>query len=118
MEQAKTKISLAYSQLDGIFTKKEAWTLYKFAAYAETIGWCMLLFGIFSKVNEWPLHEWSLAIGGYFHGLIFIFYLFIVFFAHRSMNWTFWQFVWAEVVGNVPFGALAFEQYIKRRFKR
>lgn len=118
MELVKTKITLAYAQLDGIFTKKEAWALYKFAAYAETVTWVMLLFGIFSKVNQWPLYEWSLAIGGYAHGLVFIFYVFIVFFTHRSMKWSVWHMLWAEALCNVPFGALAFEQYIVRKFKR
>lgn len=118
MESVKTKLSFAYARLDNIFTEKEAWTLYTFIAYAETIGWCLLLFGIFSKVNTWPLYDWALGIGGYVHGIIFVTYVLIVFFAHRSMKWNVWQFLAAEALSNVPFGALAFEQYITRKFKR
>lgn len=118
MEDVKYKVSSAYSQLDGIFTQKEAWALYKFAAYAETIGWMLLIFGIISKVNKWPLYEWSLGIGGYVHGIIFVFYVLIVFFAHRSMKWNIRELIAAEVLSNIPFGALAFERYITKKFKR
>ena len=118
MEIIKQKATYAYDQLDNIFVNKEAWALYKFAAYAETIGWMLLLFGIVSKVNKWPLYEWSLGIGGYIHGIIFVFYILIVFFAHRSMKWNIKQFVAAEVLSNVPFGALVFERYITKKFKR
>ncbi|MBI3889640.1 DUF3817 domain-containing protein [Candidatus Saccharibacteria bacterium] len=118
MDTIKTKATNAYDQLDNIFTQKEAWALYTFAAYAETIGWMLLLFGIFSKINKWPLYEWSLGIGGYIHGIIFVFYILIVFFAHRSMKWNIKQFVAAEVLSNIPFGALAFERYITKKKRR
>ncbi len=118
MEAFKDRATNAYDQLDNIFSKKEAWALYTFAAYAETIGWMLLLFGIISKINQWPLYEWSLGIGGYIHGVIFVFYILIVFFAHRSMKWNIKQFIAAEVLSNVPFGALVFERYITKKFKR
>ncbi len=118
MEIVKQRAAKAYAQLDSVFTPKEAWTLYRFAAYAETIGWTLLLFGIVSKANKWPLYEWSLGIGGYIHGVIFVFYVLIVFFAHRSMKWNVKQFIAAEVLSNVPFGALVFERYIAKKFRR
>ena len=109
---AKTHFWWAYDQIDNIFTPREAWGLFKIAAYAETIGWSLLITGIVFKKFTWPLHDWILPLAGSFHGLVFIFYVLIVLFAHRSMNWRFRHFVIAEVLGNVPFGALAFEKWI------
>lgn len=118
MEAVKHTTYTLYRQLDGVFTQREAWWLYKGAAYAETITWMGLIFGIVSKVYKWPLYGWTLPILGSIHGLVFIYYLFIVFFAHRSMKWSFWQMLWAEALCNVPFGALVFERYIIRKFRR
>lgn len=104
-----------YEGLGTLFTAKEAWGLYIPTAYAETISWCGLLLGIGSKVMKWPISEWLLPILGSIHGLIFIWYIFIIFFTHRSMKWSFCQMVWAEALCNVPFGALVFERYITRK---
>lgn len=105
----------AYDQIDNIFTPRDAWGLFKIAAYAETIGWSLLITGIVFKKFSWPLHDWILPLAGSLHGLVFIFYVLIVLFAHRSMNWRFRHFVVAEVLGNVPFGALVFERYIIKK---
>ncbi|RYX78867.1 DUF3817 domain-containing protein [bacterium] len=112
---ARTYFWWAYDQIDNIFMPREAWGLFKIAAYAETIGWSLLITGIVFKKFTWPLHDWILPLAGSFHGLVFIFYVLIVLFAHRSMNWRFRHFVIAEVLGNIPFGALVFERYIVKK---
>lgn len=117
MDAVKTKMLSFYDQIDNVFTPKEAWYLFRMATILETIGWSLLIFGILSKRNEWWLYDWSLGIGGSMHGVFVIFYVLIVFFAHRSMKWTFRQFVAAEILCNIPLGAVVFERYITRALK-
>ena len=94
----------AYNALDGIFTDKEAWTLFKWSAFAETFGWTCLIFAIISVKLNWPYADTYLALGGSIHGILYLFYLFIVIFAHRSMKWSVWRFIFAELISVVPYG--------------
>lgn len=103
-----------YRQLDGIFTAKEAWTLFKVSAILETIGWTLLIIGIVFDELKWPLHGWILPLGGSIHGIFVIGYMFIVFFAHRSMKWSAWRMLVGEAVSVIPYGALVFEQWAIR----
>jgi integral membrane protein len=107
----------AYNALDNIFTDKEAWGLFRIAAFVETFGWTCLIIGITSVKLQWPQHEAILAVSGSIHGILYIFYIFIVIFAHRSMKWSFWRFLWAGAVSVVPYGALVFEAWVARRRK-
>ncbi len=115
----KHKTAHAYHKLDGIFTDREAWGLFKIAAFVETIGWTLLIIGIVFDEFRWPHHSAILAVSGSIHGMLYIFYVFIVFFGHRSMSWGIWRFIVAELVSIVPYGALVFEQWVayKRRSK-
>jgi len=107
----------AYSALDNIFTDKEAWTLFKWAAFLETFGWTLLIIGIVFSYNKWAGHDAVLAVAGSIHGIFYIGYLFIVIFGHRSMNWSVWRFIFAELISVVPYGALAFELWVAHRRK-
>lgn len=104
-----------YDSLNGVFTDKEAWFLFKTSALLETIGWTLLIIGILFSVYKWPLYDYVLPIAGSLHGIFYIMYVLIVFFAHRSMKWSFWRFVVAEAVSVAPFAAWAFEQWVARR---
>ena len=108
----------AYAALDGIFTDKEAWGLFRLAAFAETFGWTCLLFAITANVLDWPFADTYIAIGGSIHGILFLFYLFIVVFAHRSLKWGIWRFLFAMAISNVPYGALVFELWVSQRRKK
>lgn len=107
----------AYRALDNIFTDKEAWLLFKWAAFVETFGWTCLLIGIAAIVFKWPYAETYIALGGSVHGILYLFYLFIVIFAHRSMKWSVWRFIFAELISVVPYGALIFELWVANRRK-
>jgi integral membrane protein len=105
----------AYDILDNIFTDKEAWGLFKLAAFVETFGWMCLLIGIAAVKLQWPHNDVYLAISGSIHGIFYIFYIFIVIFAHRSLHWSKGRFLLAGAVSVVPFGALVFEAWVARR---
>ena len=108
----------AYDGLDNIFSDKEAWGLFKLAAFVETIGWTCLIIGILAVKFHWPYGDSYLAVGGSVHGIFYLFYLFIVIFAHRSMNWSVWRFAFAQLISVVPFGALVFEFWVASRRKK
>lgn len=105
----------AYEALDNIFTDKEAWFLFKSAAFLETFGWTVLIIGIIFSYNKWQEHNAVLAVAGSIHGIFYIAYLFIVIFGHRSMKWSVWRFIFAELISVVPYGALVFELWVAHR---
>lgn len=112
------KISVrAYDALDAIFTDREAWGLFKLAALVETVGWTCLIVGIIAVKLQWPRNDAYIAVAGSIHGILYLFYVFIVIFAHRSLKWSFWRFLFAEMISVVPYGALVFEGWVSHRRK-
>ena len=108
----------AYAALDAIFTDKEAWQLFKLSAYLETLGWTCLIVGIAAVVSVWPNAKVYIAIGGSIHGILYLFYIFIVIFAHRSLKWNIKRFLFAGFISVIPYGALVFEVWVAKRRKR
>lgn len=115
-----TIIQRIYAELDKVFTDREAWFLFRWAAWLETLGWTLLIVGIIFQINKWPGNDWLLAVGGSLHGLFVIAYMFIAFFAHRSFKpkWSFGKMLFAEAISIMPYGALAFELYEARQRTR
>lgn len=107
----------AYAALDGIFTEREAWFLFRAAAFAETFGWTCLIIGIIAIWSHWPGAANYIALGGSIHGVLYLFYLFIVIFAHRPLKWSVWRFIFAELISVVPYGALVLELWVAHRRK-
>jgi integral membrane protein len=108
----------AYAALDNIFTDKEAWGLFRLSAFVETFGWTCLIIGIIAVELQWPHNDAYIAVAGSIHGILYLFYLFIVIFTHRSLNWSVWRFMFAELISVVPYGALIFELWVSRRRKQ
>jgi len=115
--ELKARAKRAYKALDGIFSDKEAWGLFRIAAFSETFGWTCLIFAIVATKLNWPFADTYIALGGSIHGIFYLFYVFIVIFAHRSMKWSVWRFIFAELISNVPYGALVFELWVSHRRK-
>jgi integral membrane protein len=107
----------AYDGIDGIFSDKEAWMLFKVAAFVETFGWTCLIFAIVATKISWPYADTYIAVGGSIHGILYLFYVFIVIFTHRSLKWSVWRFLFAEAISVVPYGALVFEWWVSHRRK-
>jgi integral membrane protein len=117
MESMKHTAIKAYNALDNIFTNKEAWDLFRLSAFVETFGWTCLIVGITAVKLQWTYSDAILAVSGSIHGIFYICYIFIVIFAHRSMKWSFWRFLFAGAVSVVPYGALVFERWVAHRRK-
>ena len=105
----------AYDALDGIFTDREAWGLFRIAAIVETIGWTCLLIGIAAVKFDWPRSDAYIAVGGSIHGIFYLFYVFIVIFGHRALGWSVGRFIFAQLISVVPYGALVFERWVAIR---
>lgn len=107
----------AITPLNNIFTEREAWALFRWAAWLETIGWAMLIVGIVFQVAKWPGESWILAIGASLHGMFVIFYMGVVFAAHRSFKprWSTLKMLVGECINAIPFAVLVFEQSEARR---
>lgn len=99
--------------LNNIFTDREAWFLFKWSAWFETIGWTMLLIGILFQVTMWPGESWILPVGASLHGMFVIAYMAIVFFAHRSFHckWSTLKMLIAELINIIPYAVLIFEHH-------
>jgi integral membrane protein len=108
----------AYAALDTIFTDEEAWKLFKLSAYLETVGWTCLLIGIAAIVFGWHDSKAYIAIGGSIHGILYLFYIFIIIFGHRSLKWSIKRFLFAGFISIIPYGALVFEIWVANRRKR
>lgn len=98
--------------LDSIFTDREAWALFKWTAWGETIGWTMLLIGILFRALGWPGESWLLPIGGSLHGMFVIAYMGAVFAVHRSFRrkWSTSKMIVAELINAIPYAVLVLEQ--------
>jgi integral membrane protein len=118
LQTFKKRVATSYNALDNIFSDKEAWLLFRIAAILETIGWILLVTGIIFTIKQLPQHETVLALSGSIHGIFYIFYIFIIIFAHRSLKWGVWRFLISGAVSTFPFGALLFEKWEARRRKR
>ena len=105
----------AYDTLEHVFTDKEAWGLFRVAAFVETFGWICLLIGITAVSQDWPRSDAYIAVGGSIHGIFYLFYVFIVIFGHRAMSWSLGRFGFAQLISVIPFGALVFEFWVAHR---
>lgn len=106
----------AITPLNNIFTDREAWFLFRWSAWLETVGWTMLLIGILFQVTQWPGESWILPIGASLHGMFVIAYMGIVFGAHRSFKprWSTLKMLVAECINIIPYAVLVFELYESR----
>lgn len=111
MQTIHLTLQRLYRDMDHIFTDREAWFLFRWAAWLETVGWTCLLIGILFQVAHWPGDTWLLPIGGSLHGMFVIAYMLVAFFAHRSFRrkWSLPKLLIAEVINMIPYGALVFE---------
>ena len=114
----KQTLRKAYDGLDNIFTDREAWGLFRVAAFLETFGWICLIIGIIAVNQHWYYDHAYIAVGGSIHGIFYLFYVFIVIFGHRAMKWSPWRFGFAQLISVIPFGALGFELWVADRRKK
>lgn len=99
------------------FTEAEAWMLFKLAAFAEAIGWTLLIAGILIARYVTPGNNDAVFIAGNIHGTIYLCYFVAPLVLYPSLGWSRWKSVSAVIAGVPPYGSLIFEQWAahKRR---
>ncbi|MFZ1301987.1 MAG: DUF3817 domain-containing protein [Candidatus Microsaccharimonas sp.] len=92
------------------FTDKEAWTIYRIFAFAEALGWSLLIGAIIYRSFDLPYYEAFISVAGRIHGMFFVAYFMVVVATARSMQWGIWRMGFAVLAGMPPLGSLVFEQ--------
>ena len=94
------------------FTDREAWTLFRVGAFAEAIGWTLLISGITYKHFGLPNNHDVLKILGQTHGTLFFSYFAALLAVARSLRLTRIQFGLALLASLPPYGTLVYEKYL------
>lgn len=100
------------------FTDKEAWMLFRLAAFTEAIGWTLLIGAIIYRSFSLPLADIFVSIAGTVHGVFFGLYFLFVLITARSMAWGPRQIISALLAGMPPYASLVFEQLMARHRKK
>jgi integral membrane protein len=93
------------------FTEREAWLLYRIAAFSEAIGWTLLIAGILIEKYLTPGNDVAVLIAGNIHGTIYICYFVAALGLYPSLGWSRWRGLFAMIAGIPPYGSLLFEMW-------
>ncbi len=99
------------------FTEHEAWLLFKIGAFAEAIGWTLLIIGII--LRDFVLHgnEVGVQLAGRLHGGFFMLYVLAVLLLSPSLGWGLVKTVFAGLCSIPPYGSLLFERWVANQRK-
>jgi len=87
--------------------------LFKLAAFSEAVGWTLLIIGIAAKQLPVGWNQIPVGVAGVVHGMIFLTYFVVVLVLAPSMGWSWQRIVFALLLGNPPYGSLAFEKWVE-----
>jgi integral membrane protein len=93
------------------FTEAEAWGLFRIAAFAEAIGWSLLIIGILLGQYVFVGSRVPVAIAGRVHGTLFLMYIAASILLYPSQRWSKKRTIIAGFASVPPFGSLMFEQW-------
>lgn len=91
-----------------IFSEQEAWSLFRIAAFAEAVGWSLLITGIILE-HLTGIHA-PVAVAGRIHGMLFLSYMVAAVGLYPSLKWNRWAGLSALAASVPPYGSLIFEQ--------
>jgi integral membrane protein len=91
------------------FTDAEAWLLFRVAAYAEAVGWTLLIAGILIKHYLTPGNDTAVLIAGQIHGMLFFGYLAAALGLYPSLGWSRFGALIALAASVPPYGTLLVE---------
>jgi len=98
------------------FHEPEAWLLFKFAAWAEAVGWTLLIIGIW--LRDYVVHaNWPVAVAGQIHGTFFLAYIGAALVTAPSLGWSLPRTILAGACSVPPFGSLVYE-LVSARLRR
>lgn len=94
------------------FTESEAWGLFRLAAFAEAIGWTLLILGVLFRNNvvvSW--NEVPVQMAGRIHGALYLIYIVAVLVLSPSLKWSWFRIFVAGACSVPPYGSLIYEQW-------
>lgn len=120
MKTDKKQPNLARKLYDKMhmFTDKEAWGLYKFAAYVEAGFWVFFILTIIYQIVQLPQYESVFAYGRSILGTAYAVYVIFVVLIVRSLEWGFGRFILALLAGALPLGSVVFERTVSSYRKK
>lgn len=110
------KASNLYQQYKNFqpFSDDEAWFLFKLAAFAEAIGWSLLILGILCRDVFIPGNQVSVLLAGRIHGTLFLLYIAAVLILAPSLRWSCTQTMIAGLCSVPPYGSLLYEVIVNQ----
>lgn len=100
------------------FPEQVAWSLFKYAAIGEAVGWTLLIPAVIMDRYKLPGYHDAIIVAGQTHGMLFIFYLFIVLAGFNSLSWSLKRTAVAVAVSVPPYGTLIFEQWAAKERRK
>lgn len=93
---------------NSVFSEQEAWSLFRMAAFAEAIGWSLLITGI--VLEHLTGSHAPVAVAGRIHGMLFLSYMVAAIGLYPNLKWNRWAGIVALAASVPPYGSLIFEQ--------
>lgn len=91
------------------FNDREAWGIFKIAAFGEAIGWTLLISGILISKYLTPKSTIAVQIAGHMHGTLFLLYIAMTLLVAPSLRWNITKTLFAGLMSVPPYGTLMFE---------
>jgi len=93
------------------FSEREAWFLFRLAAFGEALGWTLLIIGIGCE-RYLPNHSHiPVLLAGRIHGTLFLLYALAAIGLAPSLGWRPLRALCAAIASVPPYGSLAFERW-------
>ena len=89
--------------------------LFRLGAWAEAVGWTLLITGIVISDYITPGNRTAVIIAGQLHGTLFFTYLAACVVLYPSLGWKRWKALVALAFSVPPYGSLVFELWAAHR---
>jgi integral membrane protein len=99
------------------FSKHEAWLLFKLSAWAESVGWTLLIIGITLKYQLLNGNDVPVKIAGQIHGTFFLIYFVAAIVLAPSLRWSGGRTLVAICCSVPPYGSLVLEMWMSHKMK-
>lgn len=97
------------------FSDSEAWALFRMAAFAEAVGWTLLIIGILCKKLPVSWNQYPVYMAGSVHGTLFLLYIIAVLALASSLQWSVPRTFIAGLCSVPPYGSLLYEMWSSRQ---
>lgn len=97
-----------------VFSDKEAWGIYRIAAFGEAIGWTLLIAALGAQKYLMHGNKILVLFAGQIHGLLFFAYIAAVLGTYASLGWSFKKAFLIGLMSVPPYGTLIAEMLLSK----